>query len=361
MIDVERMESQLQALSKVRRRAARPVPAMGAPPASQFATAPAVRAPSPVGRPAFAPSLSAATARVLARLRVPAAAPEPTDPAGTWTAPPRARTRLLALLEDGDLDEADRLAGDAPSRRERVSWATMRALLACDHAAARAENQALHDLARESRDHEAMDRYWLQHFWLVMSWGTDEERQALAERCRERAYRADDLAWTAALAVLLAQMGKADEALEAFEDAYGRLARAEESIQLDVATNLVEAAALLGDAFLAGRLHYTLVWTAGGVVTVGEGWVCKGAIERFRALGEAAVGMFAEADEDFGRAVARHRALGAEPLLARTLHQWGTTFVGRDDDRAAECFRQADALARSLQMTDPTLVLRPRC
>ena len=360
MIDVERMESQLQALSKVRRRAARPVPAMGAPPASQFATAPAVRAPSPVGRPAFAPSLSAATARVLARLRVPAAAPEPTDPAGTWTAPPRARTRLLALLEDGDLDEADRLAGDAPSRRERVSWATMRALLAGDHAAARAENQALHDLARESRDHEAMDRYWLQHFWLVMSWGTDEERQALAERCRERAYRADDLAWTAALAVLLAQLGKADEALEAFEDAYSRLARAEESIQLDVATNLVEAAALLGDAFLAGRLHYTLVWTAGGVVTVGEGWVCKGAIERFRALGEAAVGMFAEADEDFGRAVARHRALGAEPLLARTLHQWGTTLVGRDDVRAAECLREADALARSLQMTDPTLVLRPR-
>ena len=340
MIDVDRMESQLQSASRGRGRVlkrTRPVAA----------------------RPA--PALAAASARVLARLRVPVAVPEPTDAVGAPAAPPRARSRLVELLDDGELIESDRLMADVPGRRETLSWATMRALLEGRQATARAQNRALHDLAQETRDGEAMDRYWLQRFWLVVTWGTDDERQELAERCRDRAYRADDLEWTAALAVLLAQMGKVDEAGEAFEDAFGRLGRAEDSTQLDVATNLVEAAARLGDAFLAARLHYTLAWTPGRLVAVGEGWICKGAIERFRALGEAAVGMFAEADRDFARAVARHRSLGAQPLLAQTLHQWGTTLVGCDDGRAAECRREADALARTLELTDPGLLLhRPR-
>jgi hypothetical protein len=211
----------------------------------------------------------------------------------------------------------------------------------------------MHALAQQTRDREAMDRYWLQRLWLVVTWGTDDERRALVERARDRAYRQDDLQWTAALAVVLAQMGEAGEAGEAFEDAFRRLGRAEESIQLDVATNLVEAAAFLGDAFLAARLHYSLAWTPDRLVSIGEGWICKGAVERFRALGEAAAGMFVEADADFARAVARHRALGARPLLARTLHQWGTTLVGRDDDRADVYRREAGALIRQLQLTGP--------
>jgi tetratricopeptide (TPR) repeat protein len=360
MIDVDRMESQLQSALKGRRRTSKPVRAVKGrmvPPIPRPALA---VAPPRLAAPAIAPALAAASARVLARLRVPVAVPESTDPAGRSAAPPRPRSRLVELLDDGELVEADRLMADVPSRRESVSWATMRALFVGCQDTARDQNRAMHALAQENRDREAMDRYWLQRFWLVAAWGTDDERQELVERCRDRAYRADDLAWTAALAVLLAQMGKADEAGEAFEEAFGRLGRAEESIQLDVATNLVEAAALLRDAFLAGRLHHTLVWTPGRLVTVGEGWICKGAIERYRALGEAAVGMFAEADEDFRRAVARHRALGAEPLLAQTLHQWGTTLVGRDDVRAAECFRDADALARELELTDPALLLRRR-
>ena len=331
MIDVDRMESQLQTASKVRR----PAPAVG-------------------------PTIAAASARVLARLRVPAAAPHPADPAPVSWAPPRAGSRLVRLLDDGELVEADRLVAETPSRREQLSWATMRALLAGDQDTARAKNRALRTLAQEDRDREAMDRYWLQRFWLVVTWGTGDERLELAERCRERAYRADDLQWTAALAVVAAQIGKGDEAGEAFEDAFQRLGRAEERIQLDVATNLVEAAALMGDAFLAGRLHYTLAWAPGRLVTVGEGWICKGAIDRFQGLGEAAAGRFTEADEHFGRAVSRHRALGARPLLAKTLHQWGRTLVGRDDAQAAECLREADALARSLELTDPGLQPRRR-
>ena len=330
MIDVDRMESQLQSAAGRRGRARRPVREVEARPA-----------------PAIAPAIAAASARVLARLGVPAAVPQPAEPA----MPRRPRSRLVELLDAGELMEADRHMADVPSRRERLSWATMRALLDGDQTTARAKNRAMHALAQENRDREAMDRYWLQRFWVEVTWGTDDERQALAEHCRDRAYRADDLGWTAALAVVLAQTGKTDEAGEAFEDAFRRLGRADESIQLDVATNLVEAAALLRDAFLAARLHYTLVWSPDRLVTVGEGSICKGAVERFRALGEAAAGMFAEADADFALAASRHRTLGARPLLAQTLHQWGATLVGRDDDRADECFREAGALARQLQLT----------
>ena len=332
MIDVDRMESLLESAATRRRRAPRPPRVVEARPA-----------------PAIAPAIAAASARVLARLRVPDAEPEAPEP----VAPGRPRSRLLALMDDGELLAADRLMAGEPSHRERLSWATMRALLDGDQDTARAKNRALHALAQENRDRDAMDRYWLQRFWLVATWGTDAERNELAERGRDRAYRADDLQWTAALAVVLAQIGKTDEAGEAFEDAFRRLGRAEESIQLDVATNLVEAAALLRDAFLAARLHYCLAWVPDRLVTVGDGWICKGAVERFRALGEAAAGMFAEADADFARAVVRHRALGARPLLAQTLHQWATTLVGRDDDRAGECLREAGALTRQLGLTGP--------
>ena len=330
MIDVDRMESQLQSTARTRIRAPKPKATMEARPA-----------------PAIAPSIAAASARVLARLRVPAPLPEPTEPASRWPA----RSRLLQLLDDGELLEADRHMDDEPSRREQLSWATMRALIDGRQDAARAKNEALHALAQDTKDRDTTNRYWRQRFWLVTTWGSDEERDELAERCRHRAYRADDLEWTAALALLLAQLDRKDEAREAFEDAFGRLGRAEESVQLDVATNLVETAAVLRDAFLGARLHYTLTWIPDRLVTIGDGWICKGAVERFRALGEAAAGLFAEADADFGRAVARHRALGARPLLSQTLHQWGTTLVGRDDGRSAECFQEADALARQLRLT----------
>jgi len=365
MIDVDRMEDQLESAARTRVRRTKPEGRAEVRLAPPFVPAPAPAAPPPrppasrprrAARPTrlIAPTLAAASSRVLSRIRVAVDVTPPADPAGGPTAPVwRARSRLVEHLDAGELFEADRLMADGASRRDRLSWATMRALLDGNQDAARAKNHALHVLAQEERDREAMDRYWLQHFWLVATWGTAGEREELAEHCRDRAYRADDLQWAGALAVLLAQMGKADEAREVFEDAFSRLSRAEDSIQLDVATNLVEAAALLNDAFLGARLHYTVAWAPGRLATVGDGWICKGAIERFRALGEAAVGMFAEADGDFAHAVSRHRALGAEALLARTLQQWGATLIGRDDGRATECFREAGALADRLDLTDP--------
>jgi hypothetical protein len=57
------------------------------------------------------------------------------------------------------------------------------------------------------------------------------------------------------------------------------------------------------------------------MVIVGPAVVCKGSIDRYRALALAALGRRAEADHCFGAAAAAHRAAGAGPLLARTLAQ----------------------------------------
>ena len=263
-------------------------------------------------------------------------------PTPAQTAPPRPRSAGAPGAPAG------------ASRRDTVSWATMRALLAGDRHAARANSEVMLALAQEAGDQRTWDCYWMQRFWLAMEWGDEAERDELADHCRQRAYRADDLQWWAALSLLLAQTGKAHEAAEAFDDAFGRLSAADDAVRLDVATNLADTAFLLRDDYLGGRLHYTLTWTPGLVVTVGDGWVCKGAIERYRALGAAAVGSFAQADADFAYAVSTHRAMGAEPLLARTLHQWGTSLVGRDDSRAAAFLGESAELARRLHLSGPT-------
>lgn len=309
MIDLDRIERQLESATTSRRRRSVADPAPPAPP-------------SPQPRPPAA---------------VPASAGAPVG----------------ELVAQGRLADAERMVAGRGGEVEALSWAAMRALLRGDQGEARANSDELRELAAKAGDRETWERYWAQRFWIVVEWGDQAERDALAEHCRERAYRADDLRWWAALAVLLAQTGKAAEAAEAWDDAFGRLPAASPEVALDVATNLAEAAALLNDSFFAGRLHYSLAWTPGLLVTVGDGWVCKGAIERFRALGAAAVGNFDEADRDFRHAVATHRSLGAEPLLARTLRQWAATLHGRDNAQAGDCLREADELSRRLRLTGP--------
>ncbi len=86
-------------------------------------------------------------------------------------------------------------------------------------------------------------------------------------------------------------------------------------------TNLIDAAALLGDArrvALAGRQLRT---ETGRLVVVGDGVVCKGSVDRYLGLIHAAVGQWADAAEYFRSAETTHRSIGAEPLLARTLQQ----------------------------------------
>ena len=180
-------------------------------------------------------------------------------------------------------------------------------------------HEELRRLARRTDDPEAWDRYWLQRLWAAFEWGTEEERFDVVDHCRERF---DDLPWWGNLALLLAAMGKHDEATRAFDDAMRLVeAGADDAVRLDVVSNLVEAATLLGDAGRVVAAARHLHGPAGGLVVVGDGVVCKGSVDRYLGLGHAALGQWADAAECFRSAEAAHRSMGAEPLLARTLRQ----------------------------------------
>ena len=57
------------------------------------------------------------------------------------------------------------------------------------------------------------------------------------------------------------------------------------------------------------------------------GIVCKGSVDRYKALGYAALGKWKQADRYFRRAETLHLEIGAGPLLARTRQQAGGSGV----------------------------------
>ncbi len=219
------------------------------------------------------------------------------------------------------LDQVSARAAGAANRCDQLTWTTMRALLEGRSDAAHKGITELDALAKAG-DPEAGANVWLQRFWAAFEWGADDERFDVLDHCRTRAYRYDDLDWWGNLTLLLATMGKGDEAVRAFDATLALLAAAHrDAVRFDVVTNLIEAAAYLRDAgrvALAGRELRT---PTGRLVVVGDGVVCKGSVDRYLGLIHAAVGDSANAAGYFRSAESAHRALGAEPLLARTLHQ----------------------------------------
>ncbi len=158
--------------------------------------------------------------------------------------------------------------------------------------------------------------------------GTEEERYDVLDHCRTRAYRFDDFQWWGNLTLLLAVMGKHDEALRAFDEVSPVLAgAAKHPAWLDVITNLIEAASVLGDPTRVAAAGRSLRWPEDRLVVVGPGVVCKDSVERYRALVHVANGRWDKAGECFRRAEAAHRAIGAGPLLQRTLQQASATSV----------------------------------
>jgi len=228
------------------------------------------------------------------------------------------------LLELGLLAEADATMAASSHPRHALTWGTMRALFAGHQEAARTGVEELRRLAQRTDDPSAWDHYWIQRYWLGFEWGTEGERYDIVDHCRQRAYRFGDQAWWGNLTLLLAATGKHDEAIRAF-DATVRLPL--EGHAPDVVTNLIEAAALLGDAARVAAVLPALPKWEGRLVVVGQGVVCKGSVDRYRALGLGALGRCEEAADSFRSAESVHRALGAGPLLTRTLQQAARTPV----------------------------------
>ena len=180
------------------------------------------------------------------------------------------------------------------------------------------------------------ERAWAQRFWAAIEYGTASEREELLDHCRERAYRHGDQAWRAWLALLLARLGRLEEAGRELAGTLGA-----HGLRLDAVAALAEVAFLTGARDQAAALGHSLSATAAQLVVVGPGWACAGAVERARAHVAVARGRAAEADRHFAQAVEVHRRTGALPLLARTLDEWAAALEGRDEARARNCREEA--------------------
>lgn len=226
------------------------------------------------------------------------------------------------LVERGHLDQADRAIAATTDECDAATWTTMRALLDGRRSDARAGLVTMGRLAAASDDPGTWDRYWMQRFWCAVEWGDEHERYEVVDHCRERAYRFGDLPWWGALTVMLSELGRLDEAARAFDETSGMLgAVTKDAAWLDGLTNLIEAAATMGDVARARLAYRSFDWTTGSLVLVGPALVCKGSVERYRALGLVAAGRPVEARVCFRMAADTHRRLGAGPLLDRTHRQ----------------------------------------
>jgi tetratricopeptide (TPR) repeat protein len=235
---------------------------------------------------------------------------------------------LSALLELGMIDEVEARIASSTDRLDALTWANMRSLLLGHREPAAAGIEKLGELARTGQAREPWERYWIQRFWAAFEWGGRDERLDVLEHCRERAYRFDELHWWANLTLLLAATGTHEEAFSAFDETRTFVSRVpKDHVWLDELTNLIEAAALLGDPDRLAACHRALRWPDGRVVVVGNGIVCKGSVDRYKALGYAALGKQKQADRYFRRAEALHLEIGAGPLLARTRHQAGGSLL----------------------------------
>ena len=272
--------------------------------------------------------------------------------------------RIVDLVAAGRVSEADvhiavhadlaTVEGTAADRRDAAAWVTMRAILDGRQADARNGSELVRSLGEQAGDPDALERYWQQRFWILLEWGTEEERFELLDHCRRRAYWQQDIGWRSALVLLLARMGRDEEAAREFDETAPRVlgSRIRDARWQDMTTNLAEAAAVLRDPRRATTVNRAVDWPRSGMAVVGPAHVCKGSFARFQALLSTATGRWAEADRAFGAAADAHRRAGARPLLARTLREWGHSLSGRDDARSRDCLRESSALASELQLVE---------
>jgi hypothetical protein len=161
------------------------------------------------------------------------------------------------------------------------------------------------------------------------------------------------VAWRAALALLLLELGRRDEARAEFEQlADGELPR--DANWLIGVTLLAEVCGALGDGERAEALYAQLEPYAGRNVVVGRAATCNGAASRLLGILAAAMGSWELAEGHFISALAMHERMGARPWVARTQLAYAEMLLTRrrrgDKARARELLADAVVIADALGM-----------
>ena len=163
-------------------------------------------------------------------------------------------------------------------------------------------------------------------------------------------------AWRCCQALMHIELGRPDEAREAFESvaAAGFDALPRDANWLIAVTLLAEVCGALGDADRAGELHALLAPHGGRNVLVGRAASCNGSASRLLGILAAVLGQWEEAERRFAEAREMHVRMGARPWLARTELAWAEMLLARgepgDDVAARERLAEAIVLADALGM-----------
>jgi DNA-binding SARP family transcriptional activator/tetratricopeptide (TPR) repeat protein len=163
-------------------------------------------------------------------------------------------------------------------------------------------------------------------------------------------------AWRGALALLLMELGRPDEARTEFDEAAsgGFSAFPRDANWLIAITLMAEVCGALGDAPRAGELYRLLEPYAGNNVVVGRNATSYGSASRLLGMLAATRGEHALAEQHFEAAQRMHASMGARPMHARTQVAHSEMLLARrgpgDVAQATELLADAVLLADALGM-----------
>jgi len=163
-------------------------------------------------------------------------------------------------------------------------------------------------------------------------------------------------AWRCCQALMHIELGRPDEAREAFETvaSAGFDALPRDANWLIAVTLLAEVCGALGDADRAGELHALLAPHGGRNVLVGRAASCNGSASRLLGILASVLGQWDEAERRFAEALAMHVEMGARPWVARTELAWAEMGLARgepgDETAARERLAEAIVIADALGM-----------
>jgi DNA-binding SARP family transcriptional activator len=159
-------------------------------------------------------------------------------------------------------------------------------------------------------------------------------------------------AWRSALALLLIELGRPDEARAEFEV----MAATGFDFPLDAnwliaITLMAEVCGALGDSARAAQLYAMLEPYAGRNVVVGRNATFNGSASWLLGWLAAAQGRYELAETHYAAAQEMHAAMGARPFHARTQVAWAEMLLARGEtERAAEMLADAILVADALGM-----------
>ena len=268
---------------------------------------------------------------------------------------------VVDLLELGDIQGADiqiAAASKLAEAMQRPIWRWWTSLLRCTRAqldgrfeeAEQLADEAL-EIGRHGQAENAVNAYWQAMF------NIRREQGRLAE-VEPSVRRFIDLypmlkAWRAALALLLVELGRVDEAREEFSALAGEDMPRDANWLIGV-TLLAEVCGALGDGERAEPLYALLEPYAGRNVVVGRAATCNGAASRLLGTLAAAMREWELAEGHFIDALAMHERMGARPWVARTQLAYAEMLLARrrrgDKARARELLADAVLTADALGM-----------